>query len=90
MPATKEVTAVRSFIDNVLFVYRISFCRVLDDSPFFLLHARDAVLPQDLTILPNRSKIEDKSDTDYKIKLLKTLRIAYEKLKNVKEKEQEN
>ena len=45
--------------------------------------------PQDLTFLLNRSKIEDENETEYKKKLLQTIKIAYDKVKNVKEKEQE-
>jgi hypothetical protein len=71
-------------LDNVLFVYRISFSRVLDDSPFFLMYGRDAVIPQDLAM---NLKIKQKEFQD-KDSLLKTLKLAYEKVRSVKEIEQ--
>ena len=75
-------------INNVLFVYRISFSRVLDDSPFFLLYGRDAIIPQDLALnLQSKKKLFDNT-TEYKIELLKTLKKAYEKVRKVKDKEQ--
>jgi hypothetical protein len=56
-------------IDNVLFVYRISFSRVLDDSPFFLLYGRDAVIPQDLAFnlksIKNNTKIKPNINWNY-------------------------
>ena len=75
-------------LDNVLFVYRVSFSRVLDDSPFFLLYGRDAVLPQDLAMhLTHKKKIFQDKDA-YKVYMLKTLKQAYEKLRHHKEIEQ--
>jgi len=75
-------------LDNVLFVYRISFSRVLDDSPFFLLYGRDAILPQDLAMNLKIKQKEFQDKDSYKIHLLKTLKAAYEKLKTVKQLEQ--
>ena len=73
---------------NVLFVYRVSFSRVLEDSPFFLLYGRDVVMPQDLALnLKSKQKSFDNT-AEYKLYLLKTLKDAYEKVKNVKEVEQ--
>ena len=73
---------------NVLFVYRVSFSRVIEDSPFFLLYGRDAVMPQDLALnLKTKQKNFD-NPADYKLYLLKTLNQAYEKVRNVKEIEQ--
>ena len=76
-------------VDNVLFVYRISFSRVLDDSPFFLLYGRDAIIPQDLALNLKSKQKQFNNPTEYKIELLKTLKVAYEKIKIVKELEQE-
>jgi hypothetical protein len=77
-------------LSNALFVYRVSFSRVLEDSPFFLLYGRDAVMPQDLALnLKSKHKDFD-SQADYKLHLLKTLKTAYEKVRNVKEIEQSN
>ena len=71
-------------LDNVLFVYRISFSRVIEDSPFFLFF-----LSQDL-VFNLRSQQKDFEDrASYKIELLKTLRKAYDKVKNIREIEQE-
>ena len=61
-------------LNNVLFVYRISFSLVLNDSPFFLLYGRDAVLPQDLSIIPNKSPVEEskeETEEEYKKKCCK-------------------
>ena len=75
-------------LDNVLFVYRVSFSRVLDDSPFFLLYGRDALLPQDLAMNLKLKQTEFDDINSYRIHLLQTLKTAYEKLKNTKEIEQ--
>ena len=75
-------------LDNVLFVYIVSFSRVLDDSPFFLLYGRDAVFPQDLAMHLKTNQKEFKDKDNYKIRLLKTLKEAYDKVKNYKELEQ--
>ena len=72
-----------TLIDNVLFTYRVSLNRTLQDSPFFLIYGRDPDLPQDL-FLPlkaaNKRYIEANDLGDYKIKLLKTLQDSYSKL----------
>ena len=49
------------------------------------------MLPQDLAILPNKSPVEENREEtgeEYKIKLLQTLKMTYEKLRTLKEKEQ--
>ena len=79
-----------AMLDNVLFVYRVSFSRVLEDSPFFMLYGRDAVMPQDLALNLKTKQDKFTDPASYKLYLLKTLKRAYEKLKNVKEREQEN
>ena len=75
-------------LDNVLFVYRISFSRVLDDSPFFLMYGREAILPQDLAMNLKIKQKESQDKNNYKIHLLKTLKSAYEKVRSVNEIEQ--
>ena len=76
-------------LSNVLFVYKISYSRVLNNSPFFLLYGRDPVLPQDLAFgLKEKQKQFDTTD-EYKLYLIKTLKDAYEKVKSRKEVEQE-
>ena len=75
-------------LDNVLFVYRISYSRSLEDSPFVLLYGRDPILPQDLK-MGLHLKQKKYGDTDlYKIELLRTLAKAYNKVKETKEKNQ--
>ena len=69
-------------IDTCLFTYRISLNRTLNENPFFLLYGRDPVLPQDL-FLPlanNHRNIEAEDINEYKLKQLKILQRAYEKL----------
>ena len=83
-----SMTNWEAMLDNVLFVYRISFSRVLDDSPFFLLYGRDPALPQDLVFGLKSKKTEFNNVDDYKLKLLKTLRKSYDRLRNHKEMEQ--
>ena len=73
---------------NVLFVYRVSFSRVLEDSPFFLLYGRDVVMPQDLALNLRSKQKSFENVAEYKLYFLKTLKSAYEKIKNVKEIEQ--
>ena len=72
-------------VDNVLFVYRISLRRVLEDSPFFLLNGRDAILPQDLALNFQIKQKEFDNQEEYKLHLLETLGEKYEKLKHYKE-----
>ncbi len=56
----------------VLFVYRVSFSRVLEDSPFFLFYGRDVVMPQDLALnLKSKQKSFD-NPPENKLYLLKT------------------
>ena len=47
------------------------------------------MLPQDLTIGHTKLQSDEENEDDYKVKFLQSLKIAYEKVKNVKEKEQE-
>jgi len=78
-------------IDPVLFTYRVTLNRMLEDSPFFLIYGRDAQLPQDNKLpVSNDDKRLNKDDMidGYKAKQLETLRAAYEKLNLHKEKEQ--
>jgi hypothetical protein len=80
-----SMTNWESMLDNVLFVYRVSYSRVLDDSPFFLLYGRDPTLPQDL-VMGLKSKQKQFVDLDtYKLDLLKQLKLTYEKLRSDKE-----
>ena len=58
-------------LDNVQFLNRISFTYTeFNDSPFFLFYERDAVLPQDLAILPSKSPVEkNKEETVEELKI---------------------
>ena len=52
---------------NVLFVYRVSFSRVLEDSPFFLLYGRDVVMPQDLALNLRSKQKSFENVAEYKL-----------------------
>ena len=75
-------------LDAVLFTYRISLNRTLNETPFFILYGRDAVLPQDL-FLPLAStssrRFKEMDIHEYKLKQLKTLQAAYKKLNKHKQ-----
>ena len=70
-------------IDHCLFVYRTSYNRMLRDTPFYLLHGRDALLPQDIAFgieKDNLRKIDKEDQESYQKELVKNLKISYEKL----------
>jgi len=70
-------------IDHCLFVYRTSYNRMINDTPFFLLHGRDALLPQDVAFgvnIDNLRKISKTNKGEYQKELMTTLRKAYEDL----------
>ena len=72
-----------SLIDSVLFTYRVSLNRMLNENPFFLLYGRDPVLPQDMFLLPegtNWRTFQGDDLDDYKEKHMKLLTDAYAKL----------
>lgn len=77
-------------LDFCLFAHRILVIKSLDESPFYLLYGRDAVLPCDLVLgLPNNQ--EDYSFEDmmnYKINLTNNLRSAYDNLLKQRDKYQ--
>jgi hypothetical protein len=78
-------------IDHCLFIYRISINRTLNDTPFFLLYGRDAILPQVIALnLPasNKRTIQETEKTNYQWLLVRQLKVAYGKLIAQKEKEQ--
>ena len=79
-------------IDHRLFVYRTSFNRMLNDTPFFLIHGRDALLPQDLAFgihSDNLRKIKQNEKAVYQKELVKTLKKAYADLIDHKAVEQD-
>jgi hypothetical protein len=49
-------------INDCVFIYRTTISRVLDDSPFYMLYARDPVLPQDLAYPLRRHPVNNISD----------------------------
>jgi len=70
-------------LDCVLFAHRTTINANILETPFFLMHGRDAVLPSDLLL--GRSLDLNEPDTsveksDYKINLLATLKHSYESL----------
>ena len=70
-------------IDHCLFVYRTSYNRMLGDTPFFLLHGRDALLPQDMAFGVNTENLRQVSRNkkgDYRKELVDVLTNAYQKL----------
>jgi len=73
------------YIDHCLFVYRITYSRVLNDTPFYIIYGRVAVIPDDMLINPesakNNRKIEEQDKERYKLSLVKELQKAHEKLK---------
>ena len=75
-------------LDRVLFTYRVSLNRILDETPFFLIYGRDGVMPQDLMIgnpVRNQRQVSELDQNDYKANLLKVLKQAYDKLNKQKE-----
>jgi hypothetical protein len=80
-------------LDHCLLAYRASLNRMLNDTPFFLIYGRDAVLPQDMFIKHHNGRSVPLSGDDpelsiYKVKLTETLRLAYEVLNAKKTEEQ--
>ena len=77
-------------LDKCLMIYRVSISRMLDETPFFLLHGRDPTLPQDvLTGHVNCDRNQASFDMDeHKINQLRALKIAFDKLNHRKQHEQ--
>ena len=78
-------------MDHCLFVYRTSHNRMLNDTPFYMLHGRDALLPQDMAFGVNKDnlrKVEGENTAVYQKNLAVTLKKAYEELINHKAIEQ--
>jgi len=67
---------------DCIFIYRTTVSRVLDDSPFFMLYARDPILPQDLVYPLKRPILENTDVTlqNHKIEQLRLLTHAYDRL----------
>ena len=65
-------------LDYCLFAYRTTVNEILNETPFFLLYGRDALLPSDLLFRTKNNSPEERSVMDYKLELVKTLRKAYD------------
>lgn len=46
----KDQTDWPKYVESCLFIYRTTFNRALNETPFFLMYGRDPVMPQDLLI----------------------------------------
>ena len=67
-------------IDDCLLAYRVTINHTIQETPFFLLYGRDALLPADMVFGGDIVNVNYDSDDliDYKVKLLERLRVAYE------------
>jgi transposase InsO family protein len=65
-------------LTSCLFIYRVCLNRILQDTPFFLLYGRDAVLPQDLfaPLKGGYRKIAEEDVEVYKELKVRTLKEA--------------
>ena len=76
-------------IDNVLFIYRTTLDRMLNESPLFLIYGRDPKLPQDVllgsAIKGNSRHISNQDLDQFKSQIIKVLKEAYDKLNKHKE-----
>ena len=84
----KEGADWSKLLDHCLCVYRMSLNRMLDETPFFLMYGRDAILPQDLMVGNNKPQTRTISGQDlneFKLTLVKTLREAYDRLNKHKD-----
>lgn len=52
------------FLDLCLLTYRVTLNRTLNDTPFYLIYARDPILPQDLQTHVKLKNLRNLSDTD--------------------------
>jgi hypothetical protein len=82
-----SLTAWDEAIDHCCFVYRISWCRSNNDTPFFLIYGRDAILPQDLAFnLEVKPRgVEDNNGKNYQWKMVKERLKIMDKLIHQKE-----
>ena len=65
-------------IDDCLMAYRVTINATIQETPFFLLYGRDAILPGDMVFnIPNPGEGSD-GLYDYKLRLLNRLKQSYE------------
>ena len=83
----KNQTNWDELLEDCVFVYRTSVSRVLNDTPFFMLYARDPTLPQDLKYPLNKNDTNNSEDIlqEHKIHQLQTLSKQHELLRLRKE-----
>lgn len=74
-------------VDDCLMAYRVTINHTIQETPFFLLYGRDALLPSDLVLgVSNRQLTTDAEDVvEYKVRLLERLRSSYEVLEQKQE-----
>ena len=78
-------------IDHCLLVYRTTVSRMLNDTPFYLIYGRDALLPQDLAFgneSINLRGVGVETNQTYQKELVKQMKLAYDNLIQQKQKEQ--
>jgi hypothetical protein len=84
----KDQTDWPKYVESCLFVYRTTFNRALNQTPYYLMYGRDPVMPQDLLIpfKERQNRAIRTEDLDiYKTRLLQLLRKTYDSLDNYKE-----
>ena len=84
----KDQTDWPKYVESCLFVYRTTFNRALNETPFFLMYGRDPVMPQDLLIpfSERQNRTVKTEDLDiYKTRLLQVLRKTYDSLNDFKQ-----
>ena len=76
-------------LDSCLFAYRVTINRTIQETPFFLLYGRDAVLPGDIVFEAPRGRQPVNFDdlVEYKADLLRRLRHSYEQIEAKLDKE---
>jgi hypothetical protein len=43
-------TIIPQYVESCLFVYRTTFNRAINETPYYLMYGRDPIMPQDLLI----------------------------------------
>ena len=89
MVASADLSNWCRMLDKALFTYRVSLNRMLNETPFYLLYGRDAILPNDLLVfrkqqLGHRAIVSEDLE-QYKLEVVKRLSEAYEQLNKHKE-----
>jgi hypothetical protein len=81
---SKDQSDWDTLIDDCLFAYRVTINHTIQETPFFLLYGREAILPNDMlfgAIRPNDfSQNEIDNEFGYKMRLLTRLKNCYEEI----------